>query len=149
MRWYAGCDHAGLELKRELIALLQERGEEVVDLGTDSTDSVDYPEFGRAVAEKVVAEGALGLLVCGTGNGVAMAANKIKGARAALCTESFTARMARMHNDANIIVFGSRVVGSGIAGEALAAFCDAEFEGGRHQRRLDQIEAIESASKGE
>lgn len=143
MKWYAGSDHAGLDLKNELMAVLRERGEEVEDLGTTSSDSVDYPDYGKAVAERVVAEGALGLLVCGTGNGIAMSANKVKGARAALATESFTARMARLHNDANIIVFGSRVVGAGTASDALVAFCDAEFEGGRHQRRVDKLMAIE------
>ncbi len=143
MKWYAGSDHAGLELRRELVAVLRDRGEEVEDLGTDSPESVDYPDYGQAVAKRVVAESALGLLVCGTGNGIAMSANKVKGARAALVTESFTARMARMHNDANIIVFGSRVVGAGTAAEALKAFCDAEFEGGRHQRRVDKMMAAE------
>ena len=143
MKWYAGSDHAGLTLKRELIALLRARGEEVEDLGTDSDDSVDYPDYGRAVAKRVVADGALGLLVCGTGNGIAISANKVQGARAALATESFTAKMARMHNDANIIVFGARVIGGGVAAEALTAFCEASFEGGRHQRRVDKMMAGE------
>lgn len=142
MRWLAGSDHAGLPLKSELIALLREWGDEVVDLGTDSLESVDYPDYGRAVAEGVVKEDALGLLVCGTGNGIAMSANKVSGARAALATDSFTAKMARMHNDANVIVFGARVVGAGVAGEALRAFRDASFEGGRHQRRIDKMMAI-------
>lgn len=143
MKWYAGSDHAGLELKRELVRYLREQGDEVADLGTDSSESVDYPDFGRAVAEKVVAEGALGLLVCGTGNGIAMAANKVRGARAALATDAFTARMARLHNDANLIVFGARVVGAGVATDALAAYREAEFEGGRHQRRVDKLTATE------
>jgi ribose 5-phosphate isomerase B len=143
MRWYAGSDHAGLELKRDLIAFLKEQGDEVSDLGTDSPDSVDYPDYARSVAQKVVSEGALGLLVCGTGNGIAISANKVKGARAALATDAFTARMARLHNDANLIVFGARVVGAGVARDALAAYRDAEFEGGRHQRRVDKLMAIE------
>lgn len=143
MKWYAGSDHAGFELKGALVAYLRERGEEVEDLGTDSEASVDYPDYGQAVAKRVVAESALGLLVCGTGNGIAMAANKVRGARAALATESFTAKMARMHNDANIIAFGARVVGVGTAREALAAFADASFEGGRHQQRVDKIMASE------
>ncbi len=141
MRWYAGSDHAGLGLKRELIAFLKEAGDEVFDLGTDSEDSVDYPDYGRSVAEKVVAESAQGLLVCGTGNGIAISANKVKGARAALATDAFTARMAKLHNNANLIVFGARVVGAGVALDALAAYRVAEFEGGRHQRRVDKIEA--------
>jgi ribose 5-phosphate isomerase B len=143
MKWYAGSDHAGLDLKNELVAVLQGRGFEVEDLGTKDGASVDYPDYGKAVAERVVAEGALGLLVCGTGNGIAMSANKVRGARAALATESFTARMARLHNDANILVFGARVVGAGVAGEALIAFAEAEFEGGRHQRRVDKLMALE------
>ncbi|MBL4633284.1 MAG: ribose 5-phosphate isomerase B [Kofleriaceae bacterium] len=142
MRWLAGSDHAGLALKCELIALLREWGDTVEDLGTDSSESVDYPDYGRAVAERVVAEGALGLLVCGTGNGIAMSANKVAQARAALATDAFTARMARMHNDANLIVFGARVVGVGVAGDALKAFRDASFEGGRHQKRVDKMMAI-------
>ena len=143
MRWYAGSDHAGLALKRELIAFLKEAGDEVIDLGTDSEDSVDYPDYGRSVAEKVVAESAFGLLVCGTGNGIAISANKVKGARAALATDAFTARMAKLHNNANLIVFGARVVGAGVALDALAAYREAEFEGGRHQRRVDKLMAIE------
>ncbi|MCP4449129.1 MAG: ribose 5-phosphate isomerase B [Myxococcales bacterium] len=143
MKWFAGSDHAGLDLKKELVALLRERGDEVEDLGPASEESVDYPDFGQAVAKKVVTEGGLGLLVCGTGNGIAMSANKVRGARAALATESFTARMARMHNDANILVFGARVVGAGVASSALVAFADAKFEGGRHQRRVDKLMAIE------
>ncbi len=143
MKWYAGSDHAGLELKLELIAFLRDQGDEVSDLGTDTSDSVDYPDYGRAVAEKVVAEGALGLLVCGTGNGIAISANKIKGARAALATDAFTARMARLHNDANLIVFGARVVGAGVAIDALGAYRSAEFEGGRHQRRVDKLMGTE------
>lgn len=143
MKWYAGSDHAGLQLKRELVAFLREAGDEVQDLGTDSPDSVDYPDYARSVSEKVVAEETLGLLVCGTGNGIAMSANKVKGARAALATDAFTARMARLHNDANIIVFGSRVTGTGVARDALAAYREAEFEGGRHQRRVDKLMAIE------
>ncbi len=142
--WFAGSDHAGLALKDELVALLRERGCEVTDLGTNSSESVDYADYGKAVASQVVAQpGALGLLVCGTGNGIAMSANKVRGARAALVTESFTARMAKLHNDANILVFGARVVGAGVAGEALLAFADAEFEGGRHQRRVAKLMAIE------
>ena len=142
-RWYAGSDHAGLALKNELVMVLRDRGCEVTDLGTTTDDSVDYPDFAEAVAKRVVAEDALGLLVCGTGNGIMMSANKVRGARAALATESFTARMARLHNNANIIAFGARVVGAGVASDALVAFLEAEFEGGRHQRRVDKMMAIE------
>jgi ribose 5-phosphate isomerase B len=143
MKWYAGSDHAGLALKRELITFLRESGDEVQDLGTDSDESVDYPDYAQAVAEKVVEEDGQGLLVCGTGNGIAIAANKVKGARAAIATDAFTARMARLHNNANIIVFGSRVTGAGVACDALGAYRQAEFEGGRHQRRVQKIMALE------
>lgn len=143
MKWFAGSDHAGLSLKLELIALLKERGDEVEDLGTTGQESVDYPDYGAKVAERVVAEGCYGLLVCGTGNGITIAANKVKGARAALATDSFTARMARAHNDANLLSFGARVTGGGVAAEALVAFCETSFEGGRHQRRIDKLMAIE------
>ncbi len=142
--WFAGSDHAGLALKDELVALLRERGCAVEDLGTNTAESVDYADYGKAVAEQVVArEGSFGLLVCGTGNGIAMSANKVRGARAALVTESFAARMAKLHNDANILVFGARVVGAGVASEALIAFAEAEFEGGRHARRVAKLMAIE------
>jgi len=144
MKWYAGSDHAGFALKNELVEVLRERGCEVEDLGCDGPESVDYADYGGAVAKRVAAEkGTLGLLVCGTGNGIAMSANKVRGARAALATESFAARMARMHNDANILVFGARVVGAGVAKDALIAFIDAEFEGGRHRRRVDKMMALE------
>ena len=143
MKWYAGSDHAGLELRRELVDALRARGEEVIDLGPESTESVDYPDYAKSVCAKVIEEGALGLLICGTGNGIAISANKVKGIRAALATDAFTARMARLHNDANVIVFGARVVGAGVAVDALNAFCDAKFEGGRHQRRVDKMMAIE------
>ncbi len=144
MKWYAGSDHAGWELKKLLIARLQELGDEVVDLGTDSADSVDYPDYGAAVARRVAAEdGAFGLLVCGTGVGIAIAANKIAGVRAAVVTDAFTARATRAHNDANVIALGARVIGAGVAEEALLAFRDTEFEGGRHQRRVGKITALE------
>lgn len=143
MKWYAGSDHAGFPLKQQLVAALREFGDEVIDLGTDSTDSVDYPDFGDAVARRVVGDrDSLGLLVCGTGIGISMAANRIHGARAALATNSFTAQAARSHNDANIIVFGARVTGPGVAEEALRVFRATEFEGGRHQRRVDKLDAL-------
>ena len=142
--WYAGSDHAGFVLKEILVQRLRDMGDEVDDLGTDSEDSVDYPDFGAAVARKVAAEpGAMGLLVCGTGIGISIAANKVPGARAAVVTDSFTARAARGHNDANIIALGARVSGPGVAEEALLAFRDTAFEGGRHQRRVAKIQALE------
>ncbi len=146
MKWYAGSDHAGFLLKQQLVAALRELGDEVTDLGTDSKDSVDYPDFGEAVARKVVEDrGSFGLLVCGTGIGISMAANKIAGVRAAVVTDSFTAQATRSHNDANVICFGERVVGPGVAAEALRVFRATEFEGGRHQRRVDKIDALSRA----
>ena len=147
MKWYAGSDHAGYRLKQSLIALLRDLGDQVEDVGTHSADnSVDYPEFGADVARRVAAEpDARGLLVCGTGIGISMAANKIAGVRAAVVTNVFTARATRAHNDANVIAFGERVVGAGVAADALRAFRDTTFEGGRHQRRVDKIHALETA----
>ena len=143
MKWYAGADHAGYELKQALVAMLRELGDEVEDLGTTSADSVDYPDFAEAVAHKVVEDrDAYGLLVCGTGIGIAMAANKLPGVRAAVVTDSFTAQATRAHNDANIIALGARVVGPGVAEEAVRMFRATEFEGGRHQRRVDKLDAL-------
>ena len=136
-----GSDHAGFALKEELEAHLKEAGHEVEDLGTHDDGSVDYPDFGHAVARAVIdGKAELGLLVCGTGLGVSMAANRHAGVRAAACSEPFSARMARQHNDANVLCIGARVVGSGLARDIVDAFLDAEFEGGRHQRRVDKID---------
>lgn len=146
--WYAGSDHAGYALKSALCEFLRELGDEVEDLGSDDAEhSVDYPDFGAAVARRVAAEpGAFGLLVCGTGVGIAMAANKVPGARAAVVTDTFTAKAARAHNDANVIALGERVTGPGVAKDALAAFRETAFEGGRHQRRVDKLRALERES---
>jgi len=145
MKWYVGADHGGFTLKQHLVAYLREQGDEVVDLGTDSETSVDYPSFGKAVGEKVAAEpGAYGLVACGTGIGIGIAANKVPGVRAAVVHDSFTAEMARAHNNANVIALGGRVIGPGVAESAVAAFRKAEFAGGRHQRRVDQLIALDS-----
>lgn len=139
-----GSDHAGYELKLKVIAHLQERGIEAIDVGTYSTDSCDYPDFASAVCKNVqngVTE--LGILVCGTGIGMSMAANKHKGIRAAACSDTFSARLTRMHNDANVLCFGERVVGMGLACDLVDEFINAEFEGGKHARRVDMITAIE------
>lgn len=139
-----GSDHAGYELKLKVIAHLKERGIEAIDVGTYSTDSCDYPDFAHAVCKNVqdgVTE--LGILVCGTGIGMSMAANKHKGIRAAACSDTFSARLTRMHNDANVLCFGERVVGMGLACDLVDNFIDAEFEGGKHARRVDMITAIE------
>lgn len=140
-KWYAGCDHAGYRLKRALIDVLIELGDEVIDLGCDSAEvSVDYPDFGQQVALAVAKEtDALGLLVCGSGIGISIAANKVDGVRAARVGESFSARMARMHNDANVICLGERVTGVDVAKDCLLSFRETGFEGGRHQRRVDKL----------
>jgi ribose 5-phosphate isomerase B len=140
-----GSDHAGFELKSELAEHLRQSGHEVEDLGTDSEESVDYPDFGAAVARAVVTGKAeYGVCVCGTGIGIGIAANKVKGARAAVVHDTTSARMARQHNDANVVCIGARLTGPQAASDAVDAFLDAEFEGGRHQRRIDEITELEA-----
>ena len=139
--WFVGSDHGGLQLKDLLAERLRAWGQVVEDVGTDSTDSVDYPDFAAKVAT-AVAEGRadLGLLVCGTGIGMSIKANRFKGVRAALCTTTYMARMARSHNDANVLCLGERVLGPGQAEDVLRAFLDAAFEGGRHARRIAKFD---------
>jgi ribose 5-phosphate isomerase B len=144
MRIATGSDHAGLALKRSLVEYLEELGHTVVEQGTDTMDSCDYPDFAAKVANAVAGSDVdWGLLVCGTGVGMAMAANKVDGIRAAVVSDPFSARATRQHNDANVLCLGERVVGAGLAREILAAWLDAEYEGGRHQRRIDKITALE------
>ncbi|RGT73375.1 ribose 5-phosphate isomerase B [Mediterraneibacter massiliensis] len=139
-----GNDHSALELKAEIISFLEEKGYEVVDFGTNSTESCDYPKYGEMVARAVVAkEVDLGILICGTGLGISLAANKVKGIRAAVCSEPFTAKMSRAHNNCNILAFGARVVGAELAKMIVDTWLNTEFEGGRHQRRVDMIMDIE------
>ena len=139
-----GSDHGGVEMKSDLINYLTRRGVESVDAGTNGSDSVDYPVFGQKVAEMVVADKAeAGILICGTGIGMSIAANKVPGIRAALVTDVFMARMAKEHNNANILVLGGRVLDSQKACDLVGAWLDAAFEGGRHQGRLDKITEIE------
>ncbi|BCS53921.1 ribose 5-phosphate isomerase B [Geobacter sp. SVR] len=139
-----GSDHGGLNLKAALKEYLAQRKVEVADAGTQTNDSVDYPEFGLKVAEMVVSGSAeRGILVCGTGIGMSIAANKVPGIRAALVTDPFMARMAKEHNNANILVLGGRVLTEQQACELVGAWLDASFEGGRHQGRLDLISDIE------
>jgi ribose 5-phosphate isomerase B len=139
-----GSDHGGLNLKTALKSYLERRGCTVSDAGTDNDASVDYPDFGQKVAETVVAGAAeLGVLICGTGIGMSIAANKVPGIRAALVTDVFMARMAREHNNANILVLGGRVLDEQKACDLVGAWLDATFEGGRHQCRLDKITEIE------
>ena len=140
-----GADSAGYELKEHLKQMLIDEGYEVSDKGTDSTASCHYPDYARAVCEEVQKdlEGTFGILICGTGIGMSMCANKFKGIRAALCADTFSARMTRAHNDANMICMGARVTGVCLAEDILHAFLDAEFEGGRHAIRVDMMMDIE------
>ncbi len=139
-----GCDHAGFELKQHLIAYVEAAGHHVIDLGTHSTDSVDYPEFCSAAGQAVRdGEADVGIVLGGSGQGEQLAANKVRGVRAALCNCLYTARMARQHNDANVLSIGARVVGVGLAEEIVDTFLSTEFEGGRHARRVDQLTALE------
>jgi ribose 5-phosphate isomerase B len=144
MRIAIGADHAGFPLKQHLIGVLEAAGHEVDDRGTDSTASVDYPPICAGVAKEVV-EGRAerGIVIGGSGQGEQIAANKVDGARAALCNDLYTAEFSRTHNDANVLSLGARVVGLGLAEEVLRIWLETEFEGGRHQRRVDQLTAIE------
>lgn len=140
MRILTGSDHGGLSLKKLLVERLRAQGHEVVDVGTDSTASCDYPDFAVPVARGVAAGKAdFGLLVCGTGQGMAMTANRVPGVRAAVVADVFTAKATRQHNDANVLCLGERVIGAGLAGEIVDAFLAAQFEGGRHTGRLTKM----------
>jgi len=139
-----GADHAGFELKDKLLQFVEGLGHEAVDLGTTTAASVDYPDYATAVARAVTEERAqLGILVCGTGLGMAITANKIRGVRAVTCGESFSARMAREHNDANVLAVGARVIGLGLASEVVQTFLETEFAAGRHGPRVDLIRALD------
>ena len=144
MRIALGCDHGGFEHKEAISAHLKERGFEVEDFGIYECVSVDYPEIALKVANSVSkGENELGILVCGTGIGMSLAANKVKGIRAAAVSEHFSAKYTRLHNNSNILCLGGRVVGVGTALELVDLFVDTNFEGGRHQKRVDMITAIE------
>ena len=139
-----GSDHAGYNLKLKIKAHLESRGLEVLDVGTDTPESCNYTIFAHAVCEAVTGGKAdLGILVCGTGIGMSMAANKHPGIRAACCENTFSARMTRMHNDANVLCLGERVLGFGLACDMADLFVDTPFEGGRHQARVDDINALD------
>ncbi len=136
-----GCDHVGFELKTHVIDHLQKKGHSVKDFGTYSTERTDYPIFGKAVAEAVTnGDCEKGILICGTGVGISIAANKVKGIRAVVCSEPYSALLSRQHNDTNILAFGSRVVGRDLALMIVDAWLGGEFEGGRHQKRVESIE---------
>ena len=139
------CDHGGYELKKDIIKHLTARGFEIVDFGCDSTASVDYPDYALPASQAVASgECDLGILICGTGIGMSLCANKVKGIRAACCSDTFSARMTRMHNNSNILCFGARVVGLGLATDMVDLFLDTEFEGERHNQRIAKMMAIEN-----
>ena len=140
-----GCDHGGYELMQEVKKHLENRGIAYHDFGCSSTESVDYPINGKKVAEAVArGEFEKGILPCGTGIGISIAANKVKGIRACVCSEPYTAKLSRMHNNSNVLAFGARVVGSELAKMITEAWLDAEFEGGRHERRVQMLMDIEN-----
>jgi len=144
MKLAIGNDHAALEMKKEILAYLESKGIEMVDVGTNSPESFHYPISGYRVA-KLVAEGKVdgGVLICGTGVGISLAANKVKGIRACVCSEPYSAKLSKQHNNTNIIAFGARVVGIETAKMIVDEWLGAEFEGGRHQKRVDMIMQIE------
>ena len=149
MRIAIGSDHAGYELKSHLVGLVEELGHEVDDHGTNSTDAVDYPPIVAGVARAVVAgEVDRGIVLGGSGQGEQIAANKVRGVRAALCNELYTAKASRAHNDANVLAIGARVVGFGLAEEIVKVWLSAPFDGGRHARRVEQISGLEDATDG-
>lgn len=144
MKIAIGNDHTAVAMKNHIVSYLQNKGYELVNFGTDTEDRVDYPVYGKKVADAVASgECSLGILICGTGIGISLAANKVKGIRAAVCSEAYSAELTRRHNNSNIIAFGARVVGTATAETIVDAFLNAEFEGDRHAARVDMISAIE------
>lgn len=138
-----GCDHAGYDMKKELMEILGEKGYEFKDSGCNG-EKCDYPDIAEKVCEDVLSGGCeYGILICGTGIGMSIAANKIKGIRAALCTDSFSTKYTRLHNNANVMCMGARTLGKGLAAELAEIFLTTGFEGGRHQKRLDLIDKLE------
>ncbi len=148
MKIAIGNDHAAVEMKKEIVEYLVEKGYEVENFGTDTSESIDYPVYGEKVA-RAVAEGRAdyGIAICGTGVGISLAANKVKGIRCVVCSEPYSAKMGRAHNNANVLAFGARVIGAELAKMIVDTFLTTEFEGGRHQRRVDLIMKIEAEGK--
>ncbi len=148
MKLAIGNDHVAVEMKKEIKAYLEAKGIEVLDVGTDSTERFNYPISGYKVA-KLVAEGQVdgGVLICGTGVGISLAANKVKGIRACVCSEPYSAKLSKQHNNSNIIAFGARVIGVETAKMIVDEWLNAEYEGGRHQVRIDMIAEIENTGK--
>ena len=143
MKIVIGNDHVAVELKKIISAHLVQKGHEVINVGTDSTERCDYPVFGEKVAREVASGRAdLGILICGTGVGISLAANRVRGIRAVVCSEPYTAKLSREHNNTNILAFGARVVGEDVAKMIVDSWLDASFEGGRHQKRIDMLEEI-------
>ncbi len=143
MRYYIATDHAGLDLKNYTLGLLRARGLDVIDLSPIGTERVDYPDYAKKLSLAVLDDdGSYGVLICGSGIGMSMSANRFVGIRAALCHDAYTAKMARAHNDANVLCFGERVVGEGVAESIVDAWLETEFEGGRHRDRVLKIESI-------
>ena len=141
MKFYIATDHAGVLIKDDVKNILKSKGCEVIDLGPNSTDRVNYTDYAHKLSKEVLKDsGSFGILICGTGIGMSLAANKHKGIRAALCHDYYTAKMARAHNDANVLCFGQRVCGLGTIESMVEAWCETEFEGGRHKIRVDLIE---------
>ena len=148
MKVAIGCDHAGVSMKSALVPVLDELSIEWEDFGTKDEESVDYPDFGEKVSE-AVSKGIVdrGILICGTGIGMSIVANKVHGIRAALCQEDYSAKMSRLHNDANVLVLPGRIIDNEKAGEIAKTWFTTDFEGGRHQKRLDKIKDIEEKQK--
>ena len=140
---FIGSDHGGFELKEKIKEFLKESGVEIEDIGCFSTESIDYPDIAHAVALKVASSNSKGILICGTGIGMSIVANKVKGVRCALCHDAYTAEFARRHNDANVIAFGGRTTGLEIAKQMVDIFLKTPFDGGRHERRVKKIMELE------
>ncbi len=148
MKIAIGNDHVAVEMKNLVKEHLEKKGYQVINFGTDTSESTNYPVYGKKVADAVASgECDFGVLICGTGVGISLAANKVKGIRACVCSDPYTARLTRLHNDANIIAFGARVIGPELALMIVDEFFKAEFEGGRHQTRVDMITAIENGEE--
>jgi len=140
-KFYIATDHAGYALKAYVKEFVSSLGHTIIDLGPDSGDRVDYPDFAKKCANAVIEDkGSFGILICGTGIGISISANKVEGIRAALCHDTYTAKLTRQHNDANILCFGERVVGKGVIEDMIEVFASTEFEGGRHANRVAKIE---------
>lgn len=149
MKIAIAADHGGFELKDSMVEYIKSLGNEVLDLGTNSADSVDYPDYAKKVCEEIQQGNSdLGILICGTGIGMSLAANKFEGIRAACVSDVYSAKMSRNHNNANVLCIGARVIGDEVAKLIIKTFLENEFEAGRHQRRVDKIMAIEKENKG-